>query len=225
MSFFNAQPGKRPVDVSATPDPVVSDGLPAATPHFTTSLGARPQCAAPGMLPAETLELMTAESRALRCPLCRSALTELHCVWLCTGRCGARWLEALPGQLVDLAALPYGICRCCERPQALVRVEQRLICPVSGSDHLLLPDGAHLLDQAAPNGLCSCCAPPAPLIWHAGVLICQAKPGNHYQRVGEQVRPIPVVAASGEATLAAIDQALRRNNAHVLTHGLFDLDF
>jgi hypothetical protein len=232
MSFFNAQLGKRPAEPETQPAPVdpapleTPSGTPDGAPRFTVALGKRPAIEArPQQAPAPEPAATVAQSADARlCPLCRSVLAEEHGVWHCTGRCRARWLETLPGQLVDLAVLPYGICRCCEHPQALIRGDHNLICPVSGSAHLLTADGAQLLAQAAPNGLCQCCVPPAPLVWRDGVLVCQAKPAHQYQRVGQHVRPVPISAASAETTLAAIDQALRRNNARVLTNGLFELE-
>jgi hypothetical protein len=64
-----------------------------------------------------------------------------------------------------------------------------------------------------------------PLIPHDGALICRARPANRYSRSGGRIIPGPAVpGATSAETLAAIDTALRRNNARVAVNGLFDLD-
>ncbi|MGD9100197.1 MAG: hypothetical protein PVF45_06920 [Anaerolineae bacterium] len=144
----------------------------------------------------------------------------------CQGRCGARWVEESPGHLVDLAALPLGVCACCQSPRPLVKSEQGAVCPVSGRAYLLLPDGTTLYADAAPHGVCLCCVPPMPLAWQDGSLVCQAKPANRYRRAGDQVSLIPraKTTAPTSETLEAIDAALRRNSARVTVYGLFDVE-
>jgi hypothetical protein len=158
------------------------------------------------------------------CPLCRGPLEAQAGIYRCAGRCGARWLEEAPGRLIDLAALPHGICGCCAPPRPLVRGGHGLICPVSGREHVLLPSGASVLVDILPHGVCSCCAPPMPLIAEGDELACLAQPDRRYRREGQRLIALAPAQAGGAATLAAIDAALRRNSAHLTTNGLFDLD-
>jgi hypothetical protein len=150
-------------------------------------------------------------------------------LYLCQGRCGARWLEEVPGQLVDVAALPYGVCGCCTPPHALVRAEEGAVCPGSGATYLLLPDGTVRRADDAPYGLCQCCAPAAPLTRRDGKLVCQARPDHVYQvdhRQGKTALFIgpPNPIATSEEVWQAIDSALQRNSARVTVNGLFDPD-
>jgi hypothetical protein len=144
------------------------------------------------------------------------------------GRCGARWLEESPGRLVDLAALPFGICGCCRPPRALARsgapAGPGAICPAGGKTYLLLPNGAAVLAEALPYGTCRCCDPPMPLIRQGAALACLARPDQRYQRKGDRPVLIAPPHPTGAEALAAIDAALRRNSARLTTNGLFDLD-
>ncbi len=168
----------------------------------------------------------TPQSLISNCPLCRGTLVQEGGLYRCQGRCGARWVQESPGRLVDLAALPLGVCACCERPQALVQGERGAVCPGSGQDYLLLPDGETLPATAAPHGVCQCCVPPLPLLWWEEHLVCQAKPNNCYQRVGSQVSLVSTAQTNAPTaeTLQAIDAALRRNSARVTVYGLFDVE-
>jgi hypothetical protein len=159
----------------------------------------------------------------LSCPLCRSPLSQENGLWRCQGRCGARWVEDGNSGLLDLAALPFGVCACCERPQALVRGDDGPVCPASGRRYLLLAGGAALPADAALHGLCQCCAPPSPL---DGRLVCQAKPTHEYRCTAGGVTLVGSPNGSGTPTetLAAIDEALRRNNARVVINGLFEAE-
>jgi hypothetical protein len=65
------------------------------------------------------------------CPLCAGPLDAELGIYRCRGRCGARWLED-GGALLDMAALPFGACACCQPPRALVRGDQGAICPATG---------------------------------------------------------------------------------------------
>jgi hypothetical protein len=160
------------------------------------------------------------------CPLCRGSLAKEDGLYHCQGRCGAHWLEESPGYLVDLAALPYGVCACCKEPRALVKSDNGAVCPLSGRAYLLLPDGVPFLADATPHGVCQCCVPPIPLVRHDGDLVCQAKPQNRYHDAGDQVTLLPTSkpTATPAETLAAIDAALRRNSARVTVNGLFDVE-
>jgi hypothetical protein len=158
------------------------------------------------------------------CPLCRGPLEGQGGIYRCAGRCGARWLEEAPGRLLDLAALPHGICACCTPPRPLVRGGPGLVCPASGREHLLLPGGASALVDALPHGVCACCAPPMPLIADDDALACLARPDRRYRREGRRLIALAPAPATGAAALEAIDAALRRNSARLTTNGLFDLD-
>jgi hypothetical protein len=221
MGYFGNNIGKRPAQVVDPANDKVH-GIPEATPLFGAAAGARPAAVCHEALPRD--EALPAPAKpaapALRCPLCLGDLVDEHGIWRCAGRCGGRWVEETPGRLLDLAALPYGVCGCCERPQPLVRADGGAACPRSGSCYLLLPEGPRLATDAAPNGLCPCCMPPEPLIWRDGALSCRARPANRFQRVDGRLIP----ATDPAATLAAIDAALRRNSALVTMNGLFELD-
>lgn len=159
------------------------------------------------------------------CPLCRGELVERGGLYHCEGRCKGRWVEDSPGYLLDVAALPFGVCGCCESPRPLVRGAVGAVCPASGMEYLLLPEGPVPREVAAPDGLCLCCAPPMPLVRQGGDeggLVCRAKPHNRYELVDG--RPELVASSSSPAeTLDAIDAALRQNSARLTVNGLFDL--
>jgi hypothetical protein len=236
MSYFNMQIGERPID-----EPDESNQLDKSSlihkkelPYFAASLGACPakpdrqaQSGDARNPHAEDIDPLTRSPAhpLTPCPLCRGPLEGEQGVYRCAGRCGARWLEESPGRLIDLAALPLGICACCRPPRALVRGERGAVCPASGDEYVLLPTSPLPLDVAAPEGLCLCCAPPSPLARQDGALVCVAKPHNHYQRQGgTHVTLAPPSTPTTAAALAAIDTALRRNTAKLTVNGLFDLD-
>jgi hypothetical protein len=226
MSYFGATLGPRP----SSDGPAETDG-PTTRPEPATRLAARPTTtgerpATTGPATPETPAITGPAILAPTCPLCRGALAEERGVWRCRGRCGASWAEDLGGALVDLAALPYGVCACCERPRPLARAPGGAACPASGLAYLLLPEGPRPLAEAAPHGLCRCCTPPMPLVLQDGALACRARPGQRYTRTGGVVTPLasePAGRDTAEA-LAAIDAALRQNSARVTVNGLFDLD-
>jgi hypothetical protein len=193
-------------------------------------LGPQQQSSAVDRPPAKSADLpkpveppILAEVR--HCPLCQGPLVEENGLYHCRGRCRARWIETGSDQLIDLAVLPYGICTCCTGPQVLVRGEHGAVCPRSGVEYLLRPDGPHPLAEAAPHGLCRCCIPPQPLIRVDDQLACQARPDYRYQWRGNQL--CLIIAGSAPAnssqTLKAIDEALCHNTAHLTVNGLFDL--
>jgi hypothetical protein len=223
MSYFDVQLGKRPGGESGQKAEQLVAEAAGPRPFFAAAVGRRPWAMAerpdePGR-PA-TLSLCR---HASECPLCRGALEEQGGVYRCAGRCGALWLEEAAGRLVDLAALPFGICGCCQPPRALVRGDRGAVCPASAREHLLLPDGARILADTLPYGTCACCKPPMPLIQQDGLLACLARPDRRYQRLGEQL--IPSAGQTDTAAVAeAIDAALRRNAARLTVNGLFDLD-
>jgi hypothetical protein len=105
-------------------------------PYFAARLGSCPskpdsrwrqseEQADPGALvPLSSCHLVTV------CPLCRGQLEAQAGIYHCAGRCGARWLEEAPGRLVDLAALPHGICGCCAPPMPLIAQGDALVCLV-----------------------------------------------------------------------------------------------
>ena len=235
MPYFQTQLGERPAIQLETdrPDKRITVGN-EATPYFAASLGACPakpdrqaQSGDARNPHAEDVHPLTCSPAhpLASCPLCRGTLEGDHGVYRCTGRCGARWLEESPGWLIDLAALPLGICACCRPPRALVRGERGAVCPASRDEYLLLPTGPLPLAVAAPEGLCLCCAPPSPLARQDGALVCGAKPHNHYQRQGGTLVTLAAPSApTTAAALAAIDTALRRNTAKLTVNGLFDLD-
>jgi hypothetical protein len=229
MSYFDADVGKRLIEPSATQEAPASN-LGKETPYFAAHLGpclSKPeghwrQSQQEGDLDASVS--FSASQLVAACPLCRGPLEAQAGIYRCAGRCGTRWLEQAPGQLVDLAALPHGICGCCTPPRPLARGARDLICPASGCAHLLLPDGASVLIDALPHGVCGCCVPSMPLIAHGDALACLARPDRSYRREGGRLIALAPTPAAGAATLAAIDTALRRNSARLTTNGLFDLD-
>jgi hypothetical protein len=236
MSYFGAGVGQRPQQAPAEKpeeqppknhpqqcgqeekDPPV----PTRSAYFAVQLGNRPDKIEKGDKDSEILYL---KSLSLSCPLCRGELAEVReGLHQCQGRCRARWLEESPGQLVDVAVLPLGICVCCERPHALVPGGCGALCPVSGQEYVLLPSGPVLLATAAPEGLCLCCVPPMPLVRQGDTLACQAKPNHHYQRDGSGVILISTPEVTSAEMVAAIDTALRRNSASLTINGLFDFE-
>jgi hypothetical protein len=229
MSYFNAGVGKRPIEQTAAKKEMIQE-RDEETPYFAARLGPCPskpdshlpqsvEQANPGApVTLSPCHLVTA------CPLCRGPLEAQGSVYRCTGRCGARWLEEVPGRLVDLAALPHGICGCCAPPRPLVRGEPELICPASGRAHLLLPSGASVLVDTLPHGVCGCCVPPMPLIAEGDALACLVRPDRRYRREGQRLIALAPAPAGSAATLQAIDAALRRNSARLTTNGLYDLD-
>jgi hypothetical protein len=225
MSYFDVGVGKRPVERDRTKE-IPADDQGKETPYFATRLGPCPSNPNSRLPESEDQSTPNAQAHPLtECPLCRGPLEVRAGIYRCAGRCGARWLEDSPGRLVDLAALPHGICGCCAPPRPLARGERGLICPASRQAHLLLPSGASILTDALPHGVCGCCAPPMPLIAQDDALVCLARPDQRYRREGDQLIPLaPVPAIGAAATLEAIDAALRRNSARLTTNGLFDLD-
>ncbi|HYF65255.1 MAG TPA: hypothetical protein VD886_20675 [Herpetosiphonaceae bacterium] len=216
---FGATPGERPQDDAAKPVPAhVPQPAPAA---FGAALGDRPASDPP---PASSQGApATQEVPAPPCPLCRGELLADAGLWRCMGTCGARWLADGMGRLIDLAALPYGICACCAAPQALVRSDiGHAACPRTGRIHLLA-GGRPLLADRLPGGACSCCAPPQPLVSLGAAVVCPAHPEREYAQVGGVWR-LQAAPPSVDATLSAIDAALRANSAKVTIYGLFDVD-
>ncbi len=195
------------------------------TPYFAARLGPCPSDTGGCWPEYGEQRPLDAEAHPLTvCPFCRGPLEAQAGVYRCSGRCGARWLEEAPGRLVDLAALPHGICGCCAPPRPLVRGERGPICPASIREHLLLPSGASVLVDTLPHGVCHCCAPPMPLIAEGDALACLARPNRRYQREGQRLIALAPAPAAKAATLEAIDAALRGNSARLTTNGLFDLD-
>jgi hypothetical protein len=216
MGYFEKQPGQRPqAQPGAGTQPEQRAALTSTIAG--SGLGPRPAVAEPAA-PGKQAH----HEADPRCPLCRATLGYEKGLWRCAGRCGATWVR-IGSQLVDLASLPYGVCSCCELPVALVRAPAGAQCPASGLEYLVLPGGSRLLREAAPSGLCLCCQPPAPLGADEQGLFGQAQPHQRYRRNGSGVAVVEPVA-SAAATLDAIDAALRKNTAHVMVHGLFDLE-
>ena len=216
MGYFEKQLGQRPqAQPGARTQP--EQHAESTSTIVGSGLGPRPACAehaAPGKQAHHETEL--------RCPLCRAILQNDQGRWRCAGRCGATWVW-IGSQLVDLASLPYGVCHCCEQPALLVRSAAGVLCPASGLAYLLLAGGPRLLREAAPLGLCLCCQPPAPLAADEQGLFCQAQPHRRYRRNDSGV-VVAAPAASAAAMLDAIDAALHKNTAHVMVHGLFDVE-
>ncbi len=158
-----------------------------------------------------------------RCPLCQGTLAPAGPLWRCTGRCGARWLPNDSGQLLDLAGLALGICRCCERPRPLVRGPDAPLCPNTQRQHIIASNGQTQLVQQLDLGLCACCAPPQPLVQLEQHVICPAHPQQPYVNIGGTWQPTPP-SATPSATLAAIDKALSANTAKWTLYGLFDVN-
>lgn len=212
-------------------DPVLANWGRGPMSYFTACIGPHP-----GATDGDVSERNASKRRAPRfesgspkaeliCPLCRGALRREDGLYRCTGRCRTRWVEEWPGHLVDVASLPLGICGCCEGPQALVAGESGAVCPTSGREYLLLPEGPVPRELGAPLGLCRCCVPPMPLGEQDDQLVCRAKPFNRYERVGDQVRLIlPSGGPDVADTLEAIDAALSQNSARLSLYGLFDLE-
>lgn len=230
MSYFDVGVGKRPIERIATKE------LPAGKhgeemPFFAARLGPcpsntdarRPNSGEQAALDAR-LYTRSPAHLITTCPLCRGPLEVQAGIYNCAGRCHARWLEDAPGQLVDLAALPRGICGCCAPPRPLAAGARGPICPNSGRAHLSLPGGTTLLTDALPHGVCGCCAPPMPLIAQGETLACLARPEMRYRREGDRLIALAPAPAGAATTLETIDAALRRNSARLTTNGLFDLD-
>jgi hypothetical protein len=230
MALFDAQLGARPDQSQDRDGPQARLGSPkpvSPTPIAGTSgPGPQPAVPQPQAQPAPSRDQPGRAERLERCPLCQAPLGEDAGLWRCQDTCGALWLEIAPGTLVDLAQLPYGTCACCRPPRALARSSAGAICPASGHEYLLLPEGPRRAEHAAPHGRCLCCIPPMPLIVEGERLVCQSRRYNQYVAEDGRIRaaPAPKPGASTEATLAAIDAALRQNAARVTIHGLFDLD-
>ena len=229
MSYFDTSVGRRPIEQTAAKQATTQERV-EETPYFAASIGPCPskpdsrlpqsgEQADPG-----THVTVSPCHWVTTCPLCRGPLEAQGSVYHCIGRCGARWLEEAPGRLVDLAALPHGICGCCSPPRPLARGEPGPICPASGRAYLLLPSGASVLVDTLPHGVCSCCSPPMPLIAEDDALACLARPDRRYRRENQRLIALAPAPAGAAATLAAIDAALRRNSARLTTNGLFDLD-
>ena len=218
MAYFKATIGPPPAQ-----KPVEKKDRPAAqkltSPYFAAQVGRSPDPAGP----AKKGEVFAPPST---CPLCRGDLAAEKGLYRCQGRCGSRWLAEETGRLIDLAALPFGVCACCDRPQALACGDRGAVCPSSGREYLLLSGGPALLPDAAPDGLCQCCRPAMPLIWQDQQLVCQVRTYQQYERRGDQLMLVAPDArkTSTAETLTAIDEALRRNSARLTVNGLFDLD-
>lgn len=133
MAYFDTQLGERPGERKPEPNPA---GPAPERPYFAAQLGPAPDRPAGPPDAREPGAPLFAD-----CPLCRGPLASERGVYHCRGRCGARWLVVPPGQLMDVAALPLGICGCCEPPQPLARAEAGAICPASGREYMLLPTG------------------------------------------------------------------------------------
>ncbi|MBA3469247.1 MAG: hypothetical protein H0T53_06335 [Herpetosiphonaceae bacterium] len=190
--------------------------------YFNAALGDRPP--PPDPAPSDSAPPAPPPATTPTCPLCQGELLEDARLWHCVGRCGTRWLRADTGQLVDLAALPFGICGCCPAAQALVRSDVgSAVCPATGSVHLLLADGTAVVAEQLAAGRCLCCVPAQPLLRISTGVICPAHPAAPYEWNGGAWQ---VVAPSKNSTtvLAAIDAALQANAAKLTMYGLFDLD-
>lgn len=223
MSYFSSRVGRPPSsaakDKTASPKPVTSDSS-LNGGYFGAGLGRAPNQPKPELAPSTTPSVGP-------CPLCGGKLVEDKRLWRCQDRCGTPWLLLDEGShLLDLAALPFGICQCCDKAAALIKTDVGLLCPRSGEAHLLLPNGQSLRRKDVPNGLCLCCAPPQPLIWQDDHLCCPAKPANHYQRQGGKLKQLNTTKqpAAPADLLQAIDQALHQNTAKLTVNGLFDFD-
>jgi hypothetical protein len=240
MSYFDAGIGKRPTEQTNAKE-APAEKRDEETPYFAARLGPcpsdirdyEPKSGEQAALDAQAHALTRSRAHALtrsrahaltQCPLCRGSLEAHAGIYRCAGRCGARWLEEAPGRLVDLAALPHGICACCAPPRPLVRGAPGPVCPASGRAHLLLPGGASVLADALPHGVCACCAPPMPLVAQGDALACLARPDRRYRREGQTLIALAPAPAAGAAALEAIDAALRCNSARLTTNGLFDLE-
>lgn len=227
MAYFKSELGQRPlVPPEAPAPPEVSRDAEKEPRLFAAGLGACPRPPPSGYAARqEPLPAADGEPQPVACPLCQARLSapDPRGVCQCAGRCGARWLPDSAGRLLDLAALSFGICACCQPAQALVRAEGGAVCPRSAQEYLLLPGGPIPRAQAAPEGLCACCAPAAALVRQGGDLVCSARPAQRYELQGDMAVPV-AQSAGAAATLAAIDAALRKNSARVGVNGLFDLE-
>jgi hypothetical protein len=111
-------------------------------------------------------------------------------VLVCSG-CGREHALSRLGRLFLVERLEYGCCLCpgCRRPQILVNAADRLVCPVSGIEHIQTgPEGRVALAGGARWGLCTCCSPRRPLEFRDGRFFCQAKPDIEYVRLGSSER-------------------------------------
>lgn len=233
MAYFGVSLGRRPgaetnKRETQSQEKTIEGSKPEPHPHFASQIGLRPATNATPVAesPSPIPRSPTTIPEPLLCPLCRGSLAVEDRLYRCQERCGGRWVETSPGHLVDVAALPYGVCTCCSSPQALVKSDAGVVCPVSGRAYLLLPDGTTFLADATPYGVCQCCIPPMPLVWQAGSVVCLSKPGNRYQHDGGGLALAPKgkTTATPQETLQVIDAALRRNNAWVTVNGLFDVE-
>jgi hypothetical protein len=221
MGYFGASVGE-PISEKAT----VAEAAAAPAPtevqkqgFFAVQVGPK-ACSAAGTLPAGN------KPSSPRCPLCQEQLEQAEGLYQCAGRCKRRWWMDGLGKLVDAAALPYGICNCCQSPQALAPIGVGAICPRSGCEYLLLAQGPVAKTIAAPHGLCLCCIPAQPLVAQGEWLLCGAKPQQRYQWLAGDLQWLGLATAHSSGmseTLAAIDMALAQNSAHLTLHGLFDL--
>jgi hypothetical protein len=228
MSYFKSKTGQKPNITSperpqTTKSTFATKPAFAAKPAFATSLGQRPPQPSSGS--SQSAQATTAITLTKPCPLCQGEVLNKGGLYYCQGRCQATWWRDSTGQLIDLAALPLGICRCCNPPQALVPATPGAICPDTSQVYLLLSEGPVPLAEAAPHGLCHCCQPALPLEPHEDGLICPAKPYHRYEeQAGQVVLLAPQGGFTTAATLAAIDEALRHNTAQLTVNGLFDFD-
>jgi hypothetical protein len=229
MSYFRTGVGKRPTEQTMAKD-VPTNKPDEKMPYFAARLGQCPSrpngrwWQSDEQVEPGTSVIVSSCQHVTICPLCRGPLEAQSGIYHCAGRCRARWLEEVPGRLVDLAALPHGICGCCAPPRPLAAGTPGPICPNSGRAHLLLPGGASILADALPHGVCDCCAPPMPLFAQGQALACLARPDMRYRREGDRLIALAPAPAGAIATLETIDAALRRNSARLTTNGLFDLD-
>lgn len=230
MGYFDSKLGKKNTPSAAEQPKAPATSSPNSKPAdksalFASRLGQKPEQNT--LVESDTAPRQdTLVEPQKTCPLCKGNLQAVDRLWHCQGRCKSRWLLDVEGRWQDVAALPYGICICCETAQALVQGDLSPICPNTGEAHLRLPDGRSILASDAPNGLCQCCLPPTPLAWAEQMLICPSKPQKHYQRLHGQIILLPSEQnkTAGEATAQAIDEALRKNIAKITTNGLFDFD-
>lgn len=211
--FFKSHLGKRE---QAESDQTPATQAPTPEPQpFGATLGERPVQSVPAGVQRRPV--------FTHCPLCRGELKYDAGLWLCQGRCHARWIVEHE-RLLDVAALPYGICACCAEPQALVRSTIGFAtCPTSARIHLLNSDGTRLLVDTLIDGTCACCSPMQPLARIGAQIVCTRQPHEHYVRAGDTWQRLTSTKLPS-ASLDAIDQALRENTAKVGLYGLFDVD-
>jgi hypothetical protein len=222
MGYFGAGVGGRVNAIGTSAPTEHALGVGAANPLFAAALGARPQPEKASPVPAPT-----ATPGTPACPLCSSDTERTDGLIGCVGRCRARWLEDGTGRLIDVAALPFGVCSCCTPRRALAGAEWGAICPASGKGYLLLAGGPALVETAAPDGLCTCCAPPAPLVWEEERLVCSRKRDRIYQHKGgngvtASETEKPNIGTQSEF-IQAVDAALHANSAQLTVFGLFDI--